>query len=83
MPDDRRVLRDLEADLRPNSFTTRAFAVRAAAERVSWRAVLVFAEVTAALAFVTGVFGADGGLAFGSFLAGCALGFLHTARLAR
>ncbi|MGW4487351.1 hypothetical protein ACWEOE_26325 [Amycolatopsis sp. NPDC004368] len=83
MPDDRRVLRDLEADLLPMSFATRAFAVRAAAERVPWLAVLVFADVTAVLAFATGVFAGNGGLGFASFLAGCALVLLHTVRMKR
>ncbi|QRP49709.1 hypothetical protein [Amycolatopsis sp. FDAARGOS 1241] len=80
---DSRALRDIEAELRPQSFTTRAFAVRVLAERISWLAVLLFAEVTAVLALVTGVFAGRGGLAFAGFLTGCALAVVHTVRVKR
>ncbi|MEU4674011.1 hypothetical protein AB0F91_40150 [Amycolatopsis sp. NPDC023774] len=81
--DDQRTLQGLEAELNLRTFTTWAFTAHAAAEHVSWLAVLVFADVTAVLAFLTGVFAANGALAFASFLAGCALLFLHTARMKR
>ncbi|MFI5611970.1 DUF3040 domain-containing protein [Amycolatopsis sp. NPDC051903] len=80
---DRRALLDIEADLRPQSFTARAFAVGAAAGRISWFAVLVLADVTAVLTLLTGVFAARGGFVFAGFLAGFVLVVVHTVRVKR
>ncbi|MET7992824.1 hypothetical protein ABZU76_18225 [Amycolatopsis sp. NPDC005232] len=77
---DHRTLLDIEADLHPQSFTARAFALRGAFERISWQAVLISAEGTAVLTALTGVFAGRGALAFAGFLGGCALVPLHTVR---
>ncbi|GAA3546856.1 hypothetical protein GCM10022222_33090 [Amycolatopsis ultiminotia] len=79
---DERVLRHLESDL-PRSLTRHAFAVRARAENIRWRTVLVLAGSTAVLTFVTGLVAGDGALGCLGFLAVCALGFFHAWRTKR
>ncbi|MBB4689103.1 DUF3040 domain-containing protein [Amycolatopsis jiangsuensis] len=72
---DLRALRRLEDGLPP---APARHLLAARAERIPWRAVILLADLTAVLTFVTGVVAADGALGFFGFLALCALVLVHS-----